>query len=42
MKAKKKIDDRKANIEEYIDIWDYLINKRINCFKYNYALDKDV
>ena len=36
------IDKKSANIEECIDIEDYLSNNRIICFKYNYSLEKHV
>ena len=41
MKQKKIIDDRVANYEEFIDIQDYLVNNRIESFKYNYSLEKE-
>ena len=41
MRQKKIIDDRVANFEEFIDIQDYLANKRIESFKYNYSLEKE-
>ena len=42
MKASKRIDKMKRNIEHIIEIKDYLENNYIQCYKYNYALDKNI
>ena len=42
MKAKDRIDYQIDNTEEHIDIQHSIHETKIQCFKYNYSLDKEV